>query len=100
MPRKLSRSTRTMKTARTGERILPLSTLIRFQTYYGDDKITKWDIFHYVYALLHHSGYRQRFAANLKRELPRIPLAPEFRTFAKAGKQLAELHLGYEQQPE
>ena len=35
--------------------------------------ITKWDIFHYVYAVLHHPEYRERYAANLKRELPRIP---------------------------
>jgi predicted helicase len=70
--------------------------LLRFQSYYGDDKITRWDIFHYIYALLHHPGYRERFAANLKRELPRVPFAPEFRVFAKAGKRLMELHLGYE----
>jgi len=38
--------------------------------------ITKWDIFYYVYGLLHHPEYRTKFADNLKRELPRIPLAP------------------------
>ncbi|MEA3207886.1 MAG: hypothetical protein QOE70_943 [Chthoniobacter sp.] len=75
---------------------IPLSTLVRFQSQYGDDRITKWDIFHYVYALLHHPGYRRRFAANLKRELPRVPFAPDFQAFAKAGKKLAELHVGYE----
>jgi len=75
---------------------IPLSALVRFQSHYGDDKITRWDIFHYVYALLHHPGYRKRFTANLKRALPRIPFAPEFRVFAKAGKKLAELHVGYE----
>ena len=79
---------------------IPLSALVRFQSHYGDDKITRWDIFHYVYALLHHPGYRERFAANLRRELPRIPFAPEFRTFAKSGKKLMELHLGYEQTKE
>lgn len=79
---------------------IPLSALVRFQSHYGDDKITRWDIFHYVYALLHHPGYRERFAANLKRELPRVPFAPEFRTFAKAGTKLMELHLGYEQAKE
>ena len=36
-------------------------------------QITKWDIFHYVYAVLHHPEYRERYAANLRRELPRIP---------------------------
>jgi predicted helicase len=79
---------------------IPLSALTRFQNHYGDDKITRWDIFHYVYALLHHSGYRERFAAVLKRELPRIPLASEFRVFAKAGKKLVDLHVGYEQADE
>jgi predicted helicase len=47
--------------------------LQQFQTRYGDPKISKWDIFHYVYAMLHHPQYRERYAANLRRELPRIP---------------------------
>jgi predicted helicase len=70
--------------------------LEHFRGYYRDKKITKWDIFYYVYGLLHHPGYRQRYADNLKRELPRIPLAPEFRAFATAGENLARLHLDYE----
>ena len=45
---------------------------------------------------MHHPGYRQKCADNLKRELPRIPFAPDFRAFAKAGEQLAKLHLDYE----
>lgn len=79
---------------------IPLSTLVRFQTHYGDERITKWDIFHYVYALLHHPGYRSRFTANLKRELPRIPFAPDFGAFASAGKRLTELHVSYEKAAE
>lgn len=75
---------------------IPDAALARFRTHYGDDSISKWDIFHYVYALLHHPGYRERYAGNLKRELPRIPLAPAFRAFAEAGQQLAALHVGYE----
>ena len=47
--------------------------LEQFRSHYGDPSITKWDIFHYVYAVLHHPEYRQRYAANLRRELPRIP---------------------------
>jgi predicted helicase len=47
--------------------------LNEFRTHYSDTNITKWDIFHYVYAVLHHPEYRERYAANLKRELPRIP---------------------------
>ncbi len=71
-----------------------------FRSQYQNQTITKWDIFHYTYAVLHHPHYRQRYAANLKRELPRIPFAPEFWPFAIAGKRLAEIHTNYEQQPE
>ena len=70
--------------------------LQQFHDHYGDTTITKWDVFYYVYGLLHHPGYREKFADNLKRELPRIPFAPDFRAFASAGKQLARLHLEYE----
>ena len=70
--------------------------LREFQTHYGDDTIAKWDIFHYVYALLHHPKYRERYAANLKLELPRLPYAPDFRGFANAGARLAKIHVGYE----
>jgi predicted helicase len=44
----------------------------------------------------HHPEYRERFAANLKRELPRIPFAPDFRAFSEAGRELARLHVDYE----
>jgi predicted helicase len=74
--------------------------LAKFRAHYRDDAITKWDIFHYVYALLHHPDYRQTYAANLRRELPRIPFVEDFWGFAKAGAQLAEIHVNYEQQPE
>ena len=122
--------------------------LEHFRKHYGDEKITKWDIFYYVYGVLHHPEYRAKYAENLKRELPRIPLAgavilrseatknlgsegnekdpsasPQddseraqddsqraphdkdngpprdkdgFWAFAKAGKELAELHVDYE----
>ena len=93
--------TPTTKTARTAARTSPTLAQIAFwKAYGGDESISKWDIFHYVYGLLHHPGYRTRFAANLKRELPRVPFAPDFRAFAQAGRKLAELHVGYEQQPE
>lgn len=77
--------------------------LNRFRQHYQDATISKWDIFYYVYGVLHHPEYRQKYAANLKRELPRIPDAPElqtFRAYSQAGKQLAELHIHYERQPE
>ncbi len=74
--------------------------LEQFRVQYGDKSISKWDIFHYVYAVLHHAEYRARYAANLKRELPRVPFAPDFRAFAAAGARLAELHVDYERQAE
>ena len=74
--------------------------LAQFRAQYGDATISKWDIFHYVYGLLHHPAYRQRYQANLKRELPRIPFAPDFRVFAAAGARLAAIHVDYEEQPQ
>jgi predicted helicase len=71
-----------------------------FRKHYGDNSISKWDIFHYTYGLLHHPEYRTRYAANLKRELPRIPMAPVFRRFAETGAALMKLHIDYEQQAE
>ena len=71
--------------------------LAQFRTHYGDDTIGKWDIFHYVYGLLHHPDYRERYQANLKRDLPHLPYAPDFWAFAKAGKRLGEIHIGYEE---
>jgi predicted helicase len=62
--------------------------------------LTKWDIFHYIYALLHHPTYRATYAANLRRELPRIPFVRDFWAYARAGARLAELHVNYERQPE
>jgi predicted helicase len=65
----------------------------------GRGEISKWDIFYYVYGLLHSPEYRERYAASLKRDLPRIPFAPtveDFRAFAAAGQSLAKLHLEYE----
>ncbi len=70
--------------------------LKQFRTAYGDPKISKEDIFYYVYGLLHSTEYRTRFENDLKKELPRIPFAKDFRAFSKAGRKLAELHLNYE----
>ena len=74
--------------------------LAQFREHYGDEKITKWDIFHYTYALLHHPAYRERYQVNLKRDLPHIPFAPKFWEFVKAGRRLAEIHVHYEDQPQ
>ena len=74
--------------------------LEHFRTHYRDDTLTKWDIFHYNYGLLHHPDYRETYEANLKRDLPHIPFAKDFSGFAEAGARLADLHVNYESQPE
>ena len=66
----------------------------------GSRAITKEHIFYYVYGILHSTQYRKRFADDLKKSLPRIPIVDnvqDFMAFYKAGKELAELHLNYEQ---
>lgn len=67
-----------------------------YRTHYKDDTITKNDIFYYVYGLLHHPIYRKKYANNLTRELPHIPMAPDFWVFSRTGRSLAELHLSWE----
>ena len=82
--------------------------LTEFRTHYNDNTITKWDIFHYTYGLLHHPTYREKYQMNLKRDLPHIPtplsrgdrgVAADFWEFVKAGKTLANLHVNYESAP-
>ena len=61
--------------------------------------VKKEDIFFYVYGFLHSPKYRTDFADDLKKALPQIPLIngrEDFWAFSKAGRELADLHLGYE----
>jgi predicted helicase len=74
--------------------------LDQFRAHYADPAITKLDLFHYIYAVLHHPDYRARYAANLKRELPRVGFQPDFRAYVAVGERLAALHLNYESGPE
>lgn len=74
--------------------------LQEYRANYGDASITKDDIFYYVYGLLHSPLYVARYQNNLRRELPRIPMAPDFWAFCDAGRKLTELHLNYETCPE
>lgn len=67
-----------------------------FRAAYPGLSISKESIFYYVYGILHSNDYRKRFASNLAKQLPRIPLARDFETFEKAGRKLARLHLNYE----
>ena len=73
--------------------------LKKFQNNYGDDSISKWDIFYYNYGILHHPDYREKYREDLKLNMPRIPFADDFWAFAKAGEQLADLHINYESAP-
>ena len=58
--------------------------------------IAKDDIWYYLYGLLHALDYRERYRADLSKDLPRIPFASDFGAFRDAGAELAQLHLGYE----
>ena len=69
--------------------------LAEYHIHYNN-KITKNDVFYYVYGILHHHRYKKKFANNLIRELPHIPMAPNFVAFRDAGKKLADLHINFE----
>ena len=74
--------------------------LMHFQAVYPGESITKDDLFHYVYGLLHSEDYRARYADNLSKQLPRIPAvrkAADFWAFVEAGRKLGDLHCDYEQ---
>jgi predicted helicase len=71
------------------------ATLNDYKQKYGSN-VVKEDIFYYVYAVLHSPEYVERYAADLGKMIPRIPMAPDFWAFSRAGRELAEWHLGYE----
>ncbi len=71
-------------------------SLQHFRQRYNDKRITREDIFHYTYAVLHHPAYRQKYELNLKREFPRLPFYEDFRQWATWGKELMDLHINYE----
>ena len=75
--------------------------LNRTKKQYGKN-VTKEDVFYYVYGILHSPDYRTAFANDLKKMLPRIPLVENVRDFwilSKAGRELADLHINYEDVP-
>jgi predicted helicase len=69
--------------------------LSEFKSHYQIE-LTKLDIFHYVYAVLHNPAYREKYELNLKRDFPRIPFYENFSQWSEYGKQLMDLHLNYE----
>ena len=73
--------------------------LAHFTDAYANEAITKDDVFYYVYGLLHSEEYRERYADNLTKQLPRIPLmkrVEDFRAFVAAGRRLGDLHVNFE----
>jgi len=82
----------------TGEQLINVTewSMVEFRKQYKDKKISKEDIFHYVYGVLHNPAYRVKYEQNLKRSLPRIPYYEDFGLWVKWGKALMDLHLNYE----
>lgn len=75
------------------------AALAQFREHYEDDSISEDDLFYYTYGVLHSPQYRETFADDLSKVAARIPLAAtaaDFRAFAQAGRELAELHINYE----
>ena len=73
------------------------SSVEAFRKAYSDKSIKGEDIFYYVYGIFHSPEYRTRFSSDLNKMLPRIPFAEDFWAFSKAGRKLADIHIGYEQ---
>ncbi len=67
-----------------------------FRRHYKDNAITEEEIFYYIYAIFHHKGYLEKYKNSLAKEAPRIALSEDFKELSILGKQLAELHLNYE----
>ncbi len=67
-----------------------------FRKHYGDNSISEEEIFYYIYAILHHKGYLEKYKNSLAKEVPRIGLSEDFKELSTLGKELGELHLNYE----
>ncbi|MGL2617840.1 type ISP restriction/modification enzyme [Helicobacter pylori] len=67
-----------------------------FRKHYEDNSIAEEEIFYYIYAILHHKGYLEKYKNSLIKEEPRIALSEDFKELSILGKELAKLHLNYE----
>ncbi len=67
-----------------------------FRRHYEDHSIAEEEIFYYIYAILHHKGYLEKYKNSLTKEEPRIALSEDFKELSILGKELAKLHLNYE----
>ena len=81
-----------------GERVSNITEwgLRQFREHYGDDDISAEDIFAYIYAMLHDPAYQQRYEIDLRREFPRVHFQEDFMWWAQKGRELLDLHLGFE----
>ena len=73
--------------------------LEQFHAHY-DESITKDDVWEYLYGVMHAPDWREKYKHDLQRNLPRVPLASDFEAFRAAGRELMDLHIGYEDVPE
>ena len=71
-------------------------SVAKFQSHYKNNKITCEDIFYYTYGIFHSNHYKNKYANDLAKGLPRIPFALDFNDFVKEGKKLSDLHLNYD----
>ena len=81
-----------------GERVSNITEwgLRQFREQYGDDGIGAEDVFAYVYAMLHDPAYRERYEVDLRREFPRVFFQDDFEWWAGKGRELLDLHIGFE----
>ena len=81
-----------------GERVSNITEwgLRQFHEHYGEDGIAAEDIFAYTYAVLHDPEYREKYAVDLLREFPRLPLYHDFDAWKRMGQELLDLHIGFE----
>ena len=81
-----------------GERVSNITEwgLRQFREHYGDDSITAEDIFAYTYAMLHDPAYLQEYEVDLRRDFPRVYFQEDFAWWAQQGRELLDLHIGFE----
>ena len=84
----------------SGERVFNITEwgIRRFREHYAEREveITSESIFAYIYAVLHDPTYREKYAVDLLREFPRLPMYEEFDLWANMGQELLDLHIGFE----
>lgn len=68
----------------------------KFKEQLQDETISKEDIFYYIYAILNHRGYKNKYKFHLAKEPPRVAISKDFKNLSILGKKLATLHLNYE----